>query len=386
MTGVRPLALGSAIGILGGGQLGQMTAVAARRLGYRTVVLDPDPASPAAQVADQLIQGSLEDRASIEAMAQHAAVVTYEFENIAADAVAALAERVPVHPSSDILRTSQHRIREKTAIERLGGQVPPFAAVGSPADLEAALSSLRLPVVIKTATGGYDGKGQAVARTAAEARAAAGRLLKVCDTLIVEEQVDLALELSVICARDLKGRLATYPAAENRHVHGILDVSSTPARASGAVLGRADAVARQVATGLGLVGVMAVEMFVDQQGRVLVNEIAPRPHNSGHHTIEASATSQFEQLVRIVAGLPLGDTRVARPAAMANLLGDWWSPDGTPPDRARMLAVPGVSLHLYGKAAARPGRKMGHLTAVGDTVEDAVARVLKARGDRPPSA
>ncbi len=386
MTGARPLPLGSAIGILGGGQLGQMTAVAARRLGYRSVVLDPDPASPAAQVADQLIQGSLEDRASIEAMAQHAAVVTYEFENVSADAVAALAERVPVHPSSDILKTSQHRLREKAAVVRLGGQVPPFAAVGSPADLEAALSSLRLPVVIKTATGGYDGKGQAVARTAAEARAAVVQLLQVCDTLIAEEQVDLALELSVICARDQQGRLATYPAAENRHVHGILDVSSTPARASGAVLGRADAVARQVATGLGLVGVMAVEMFVDQQGRVLVNEIAPRPHNSGHHTIEASATSQFEQLVRMVAGLPLGDTRVARPAAMANLLGDWWGPDGTPPDVARMLAVPGVSLHLYGKAAARPGRKMGHLTAVGDTVEDAVARVLKARGDRPPTA
>ena len=386
MTAVRPLPLSSAIGILGGGQLGQMTAVAARRLGYRSVVLDPDPASPAAQVADQLIQGSLEDRASIEAMAQHAAVVTYEFENVSADAVAALAERVPVHPSSDILKTSQHRLREKAAVVRLGGQVPPFAAVGSPADLEAALSSLRLPVVIKTATGGYDGKGQAVARTAAEARAAVVQLLQVCDTLIAEEQVDLALELSVICARDQQGRLATYPAAENRHVHGILDVSSTPARASGAVLGRADAVARQVATGLGLVGVMAVEMFVDQQGRVLVNEIAPRPHNSGHHTIEASATSQFEQLVRMVAGLPLGDTRVARPAAMANLLGDWWGPDGTPPDVARMLAVPGVSLHLYGKAAARPGRKMGHLTAVGDTVEDAVARVLKARGDRPPTA
>ncbi len=377
-----PLPLGSTIGILGGGQLGQMTAIAARRLGYRTAVLDPDPTSPGAQVADELIQGSLSDGAAIETLAQHAQVVTYEFENVSADAVAALERRVPVHPSSQLLRTSQHRIREKTAIQRLGGDVPPFCAVSSAADLEAALGVLHLPLVLKTATGGYDGKGQAVAATRAEARAACAELLAVSDTLIAEEQVDLALELSVICARDQQGRIATYPAAENRHVGGILDVTSAPARVSPAVAQQADAVARQLAVGLDLVGVLAVEMFVDQQGRVLVNEMAPRPHNSGHHTLEACATSQFEQLVRIVTGLPLGDTTMARPAAMANLLGDWWSPDGQLPV-ARMLAVPGVVLHLYGKASARPGRKMGHLTAVASTTEEAVARVLAARGERP---
>lgn len=384
MSARPPLPLGSPIGILGGGQLGQMTAIAARRLGYRTVVLDPDPASPGAQVADQLVQGRLDDPATIEALAQHAAVVTYEFENVDADAVAALERRVPVHPSSQLLRTSQHRIREKTAIQRLGGDVPPFRAVSSAADLEEALHALHLPLVVKTATGGYDGKGQAVVATADEARSACERLLAVSDTVIIEEQVDLALELSVICARDEVGHIATYPAAENRHVGGILDVTSAPARVSPEVARRADDVARQLAEGLGLVGVLAVEMFVDHEGRVLVNEMAPRPHNSGHHTLEACATSQFEQLVRILAGLPLGDTTLARPAAMANLLGDWWGPDGLLPV-ARMLAVPGVVLHLYGKAAARPGRKMGHLTAVADTPEEAVARVLTARGERPPT-
>ncbi len=383
MTPHPPLPLGSAIGILGGGQLGQMTAIAARRLGYRTVVLDPDPASPGAQVADQLVQGRLDDPAAIETLAQHTAVVTYEFENVDADAVAALERRVPVHPSSQLLRTSQHRIREKLAIRQLGGDVPPFRAVSSLANLEAALHALHLPLVVKTATGGYDGKGQAVVATASEARSACERLLAVSDTLIIEEQVDLALELSVICARDEAGHITTYPAAENRHVGGILDVSSTPARVSAAVAHRADQVARQLAEGLGLVGLLAVEMFVDQQGHVLVNEMAPRPHNSGHHTLEACATSQFEQLVRILARLPLGDTTLVRPAAMANLLGDWWSPDGELPV-ARMLAVPGVVLHLYGKAAARPGRKMGHLTALAHTTEEAVERVLTARGGRPP--
>ncbi len=382
MSPRSPLPLGSPIGILGGGQLGQMTAIAARRLGYRTVVLDPDPASPGAQVADQLVQGPLDDPATIEALAQHASVVTYEFENVDADAVAALERRVPVHPSSQLLRTSQHRIREKTAIQRLGGDVPPFRAVSSAADLEDALQALRLPLVVKTATGGYDGKGQAVVATADEARAACERLLAVSDTLIVEEQVSLALELSVICARDEAGHLTTYPAAENRHVGGILDVSSAPARVSTDVARRADVVARQLAEGLDLVGLLCVEMFVDQQGHVLVNEMAPRPHNSGHHTLEACATSQFEQLVRILAGLPLGDTTLARPAAMANLLGDWWGPDGELPV-ARMLGVPGVILHLYGKAAARPGRKMGHLTAVANTTDEAVERVLTARGERP---
>jgi 5-(carboxyamino)imidazole ribonucleotide synthase len=218
-----------------------------------------------------------------------------------------------------------------------------------------------------------------VATTLAEAEAAFARLRPLAEVLIVEQFVDLALELSVIVARDQNGRTVTYPPAQNRHRQGILDVSTAPAAVDEATRRQADDIARTVAAGLGLVGVLAVEMFVTHDGTVLVNELAPRPHNSGHHTIEAAATSQFEQLVRVLAGLPLGDTAMARPAAMANLLGDLWGPAGQPPDVAAMLAVPGVHLHWYGKAEARPGRKMGHLTVVADTAEDAVDRVLAAR-------
>jgi 5-(carboxyamino)imidazole ribonucleotide synthase len=376
----RPLPPGRTIGILGGGQLGRMTAIAARRIGYRTVVLDPDPASPGAQVSDGHVVGSLEDAAAMQALAREADVVTYEFENVSAEAVEALEAWVPVHPSSSILRVSQHRIREKTAVSRFGAPVPAFRAVTSLPELDEALGALVFPLVMKTATGGYDGKGQAVVRNKAEAHSAFSRLMQAADTLIIEQQVDLACELSVICARDTDGMLATYPASQNRHRDGILDVTTAPAAVDPRVSQRADAIARSIAAGLELVGLLAVEMFVDRSGEVLVNEVAPRPHNSGHHTIEAAATSQFEQLVRILAGLPLGDTRIARPAAMANLLGDLWRADGAPPDFARMLAVPGVRLHLYGKGEARPGRKMGHVTALGDSVDEALSLVLEARG------
>jgi 5-(carboxyamino)imidazole ribonucleotide synthase len=381
MTGGR-LPIGAAIGILGGGQLGRMTAMEARRLGYRTVVVDPDPQSPGAQVADITLAGSIQDLTVRTRLAELAGVVTYEFENMDGDAVEALEGLVPVHPSSHILRVSQHRVREKTTLEGLGAPVTRFRAVATPEDLEQALDALKLPLVLKTATGGYDGKGQAVVRDAASARRAYAALRPQASALIAEELVDLALELSVICARDRAGRLVTYPPGQNRHRRGILDVTTAPAPVSPEVAAEADAIARRIAEGLHLVGVLAVEMFVGRDGRVLVNEIAPRPHNSGHHTIEACATSQFEQLVRILVGLPLGDTAIARPAAMANLLGDLWA-DHNPPDFARMLAVPGVRLHLYGKAEARPGRKMGHLTAVADTLDEALIAVQRARGDSP---
>jgi len=377
----RRLPPGSTLGILGGGQLGRMTAIAARRLGYRTVVLDPDPRSPGAQVADAHVAGRLEGGQAMKALAAAADVATYEFENIDADAVEALEALVPVHPSSAVLRVCQHRIREKTTVAALGAPVPAFRAVATRADLDDALGTLPFPLVMKTATGGYDGKGQAVVETPEEAVRAFGALRAQAETLIVERKVDLDRELSVICARDQDGRLVTYPAAENRHRNGILDVTTAPAPVEPAVARRADEIARSIVEGLRLVGVLAVEMFVSRDGEVLVNELAPRPHNSGHHTVEAAATSQFEQLVRILAGLPLGDTRIARPAAMANLLGDLWAEDGTPPDFSRMLGVPGVRLHLYGKAEARRGRKMGHLTAVADSLDEALARVLQARGD-----
>lgn len=377
----RPLAPGGTLGILGGGQLGRMTAIAARRLGYRTLVLDPDPRSPGAQVADGHLAGSLEDPDAMRDLARDADVATYEFENINAEAVEALEGLIPVYPSSAVLRVSQHRIREKTTVARLGAPVPDFRAVETEEDLDAALAALPFPLVMKTATGGYDGKGQAVVRDREEAARAFADLIARAGTLIVERQVDLAVELSVICARDQDGNLVTYPPAQNRHRHGILDVTTTPASVDERIGRRADTIARAIAEGLHLTGVLAVEMFVSRTGEVLVNELAPRPHNSGHHTIEAAATSQFEQLVRIMAGLPLGDTRLIRPAAMANLLGDLWGEAGGMPDFSRMLAVPGVRLHLYGKAEPRPGRKMGHLTVVSPTAEEALARVLEARGD-----
>ncbi len=377
----RPLPVGSTLGILGGGQLGRMTAMAARRLGYHTVVLDPDPAGPGAQVADRHIKARLDDTAAMRALADVADVVTYEFENVNADAVEALEALVPVHPSSAVLRVSQHRIREKTTVAGLGAPVPPFRSAATADQLADALSVLSFPLIMKTATGGYDGKGQAVVRDRGEAFSAFERLKPGTDSLIVERLVDIETEISIICARNLAGDVVLFPPAENHHRRGILDVSTAPAGVSAGVAGRAAAIVRTIADGLRLVGLLTVEMFVDRDGQVLVNELAPRPHNSGHHTIEAAAVSQFEQLVRVMADLPLGDTDMARPAAMANLLGDLWGPGGEPPDFARMLAVPGVHLHLYGKEEARPGRKMGHLTAVADTVDEARARVLSARGD-----
>ena len=369
---------GSTVGVIGGGQLGRMMCIEARRLGFRTLVLDPDPQAPAAQVADETVVGALSDADAMREMASRVQVATYEFENIDPDAVDVMAALVPVHPSSAILRLSQHRVREKEALAHWGAPVPRFYSVQSRADLEHALARLGFPAVMKTATGGYDGKGQALVRDATEAHGAYDGLRPRAPALILEEWVDLALEVSVICARDRNGRVVSYPTAENRHKDGILDLTVAPARIPPALDREAQELARGLAVGWGLVGVLAVEMFVGRDGRLLVNEIAPRPHNSGHYTWEACPTSQFEQLVRVVTGLPLGSTSAYRPAAMANLMGDLWQGQ-VPPDFARMLEVPGVRLHLYGKATARPGRKMGHLACLADTPDEALARVERAR-------
>lgn len=375
---MTPLPPGSRIGIIGGGQLGRMLALEARRLGYATCVLDPDPRAPAAQVADLHLAGGLADPAAAAALARRVDVITYEFENVDPGAVAAAEAVCAVHPSGAVLRIAQHRIREKDAVVALGIPVPPFAAVRSPSDLAAAIARAGLPAVIKTATSGYDGKGQAVVRTQAEAEAACAGLLSRCDTLIVEGFVDFALELSVVCARGMDGATACYAPGENRHSSGILDLTVAPARVPPATAAQAQHIAAGIAAGLGVVGLLAVEMFLTRDGRLLFNEMAPRPHNSGHHTLDACPTSQFEQLLRTVCGLPLGATELYAPAAMANLLGDLW-PKGGQPDFPAALAVPGVRLHLYGKAEARPGRKMGHLCAVGETADAAIERVLTAR-------
>jgi 5-(carboxyamino)imidazole ribonucleotide synthase len=371
-------ARGGRIGIVGGGQLGRMMAMEARRLGYRTCVLDPDPLGPAAQVADAVVAGSLADASAMRRLAGEVDVATYEFENIDAEAVEALAERVPVYPSPTVLRIAQHRIQEKTALKALGAPVPKFQGVNRPEDLDEAMAAVGFPLVMKTATGGYDGKGQGIVRDRAEAALLYKRLAEGGRPVILEEWIDLATEVSVICARAADGAVRTYVTTENRHRNGILDVSTAPAAIDPALDRQAQDLARQIAAGLDVVGVLAVEMFVARNGRLLVNELAPRPHNSGHHTLESCPTSQFEQLIRIVAGLPLGDTAPYRAAAMANLLGDLWV-DGRSPNFVAALAVPGVRLHLYGKAEPRPGRKMGHVTCLAETAREARARVLQAR-------
>ncbi len=376
---MAPLLPGSRVGIIGGGQLGRMLALEARRLGYFTCVLDPDPRAPAAQVADLHLAGGLADPVAAAALARGVDVVTYEFENVDPNAVAAAETARAVHPSGAVLRIAQHRLREKEAVIGLGIPVTPFAAVRSASDLGAAIERVGLPAVLKTAASGYDGKGQAVVRRWADAEAACAALLSRCDTLIVEGLVDFELELSVVCARAADGTTACYAPGENRHSGGILDLTVAPARVPSVVAARAQDIAAVIATGLGVIGLLAVEMFLTRDGRLLVNELAPRPHNSGHHTLDACPTSQFEQLLRAICGLPLGATDLYAPAAMANLLGDLWSGVGQP-DFPRALAVPGVRLHLYGKAEARPGRKMGHLCVVAGTAEEASERVLQARG------
>ncbi|HEY8449399.1 MAG TPA: 5-(carboxyamino)imidazole ribonucleotide synthase [Bacillota bacterium] len=371
---------GAWIGVIGGGQLGRMFALEARRLNYRVCVLDPVAGAPAAQVADAQIVAPYEDQDAVAELARRVDVITYEFENVDADAVAAAEALKPVYPSSSILRVAQHRLREKETLSRHGIPVTGFRAVRTAADLEAALDYLGVPAVLKTATSGYDGKGQIVLRDRGEAAGAVATLNPAGDReLILEAWVDFQLELSVVCARGLDGAATCYPPGENHHARGILDVTILPARVPAAVAQQAQELARRIAQALDLVGVLAVEMFWTRDGRLLVNELAPRPHNSGHPTLDACPTSQFEQLLRAICGLPLGAVEPYAQAAMANLLGDLWSADGSPPDFAAVLAEPGVRLHLYGKGEARPGRKMGHLCVLAPTADEALERVLAAR-------
>ncbi|MEX0761434.1 MAG: 5-(carboxyamino)imidazole ribonucleotide synthase [Dehalococcoidia bacterium] len=377
--GVETLPPGARIGIIGGGQLGRMLALAARQMGYRIIVLDPDPDSPAAQVADDMIVAKYSSRDAARELARKSDVLTYEFENVDAEAVEAAAEITPLHPSDGVLRKAQHRVREKEALTAGGFPVAKFWPVETESEFTRAISDLGVPVVLKTATMGYDGKGQAVIRSEDEAEQAFQALGGGRSQLVLERFVPFKMEVSVICARDGSGHAVTFPCSENVHVDGILDVSIVPARVSPGVAEAASRLAAGIAEALNVVGLIAVEMFVTQDDALLVNELAPRPHNSGHYTMDACRTSQFEQLARILCGLPMGAVDMPRPAVMVNLLGDAWEDAGGQPDFASALAVPGVSLHLYGKAEARKGRKMGHITAVADDVETALANATAAR-------
>ena len=374
-SGGRPILPGAVIGVLGSGQLGRMLALAAGQLGYRVHTYSPEGDSPTGHVADAEIVGDYDDLDALRRFADGVDAVTFEFENVPSASVAAIAERALVRPAGSVLHTTQHRGREKGFLSRAGLPVAPFALVDGLDDLSAALARLGLPAILKTASFGYDGKGQARIDRAEDAPAAWDRLGR--QPAVLEAFVDFERELSVVAARGVDGRIAHYGVIENAHARHFLDVSVAPARVPPQVVRDALAIAHATIEALDVVGVLCVELFLTRDGRVLVNELAPRTHNSGHLTIDACATSQFEQQLRAVCGLPLGATDLVRPAAMANLLGDLWQ-DGEP-RWADALARPGIRLHLYGKRQAKPGRKMGHLTALAATPDDAGALVRQAR-------
>ncbi len=379
---MNPLPPGSTIGIFGGGQLGRMLALAARAMDYRTVSLDPAEDCPASQVCDDHIAAPYDDLDASSELAERSDVVTYEFENVDATAVEHIAKTTEVIPSPSVLRLTQDRELEKTAISDLGIGVPEFRIVASQGAAESAARSIGFPVVMKTTRWGYDGKGQGVAHSPVEATALFGELSENGrgSNVIVERLIDFEVEISVICARDRNGEMRTFPASENVHTNGILDLSIVPARTSSNTISKSEEVARRIAEGFGVVGLIAVEMFVTRDGDVLVNETAPRPHNSGHYSIEACDTSQFEQLARIAAGMPMGETTLLTPCAMVNLLGEVWVESSDRPNWSSALSVPGSHLHLYGKSDARVGRKMGHITVTAESAESAMELTVGARG------
>jgi len=367
---------GSTIGVLGGGQLGRMFAMAARRLGYRVHTLAPDHDTPTGQIADVEINASYDDMDAVRAFAQAVDVVTFEFENVSAEAVAEAERHAIVRPNGRSLAVAQHRLKEKSFLVEHGLPVAPFAAVRNDRDLAAAAGIAGCPSILKTATSGYDGKGQIKVDTPADLGAAWDALGR--RDAVLEAFVDLDREISVIGARGVGGEWSHFGPIENAHVRHILDVSVTPASVPDVTATLAVDAVRRIMEALDFVGILCVEFFIARDGRLLVNELAPRPHNSGHLTFDACRTSQFEQQLRAVCGLPLGSPDKLQPAAaMANLLGDLWE-DGEP-NWAAALALPDIKLHLYGKSAPRPGRKMGHLTVLAASPEEAKQRVLQAR-------
>jgi 5-(carboxyamino)imidazole ribonucleotide synthase len=371
----RVLNPGATLGVLGSGQLGRMFAIAARKMGYRVHTFSPASDTPTGQVADVEIDADYDDLDAIRAFARGVDVITFEFENVSTAATDAAAAIVPVRPSGHALHVTQQRAREKSFLALKGFPVTAHESVASLEELSAAVARIGLPAILKTASFGYDGKGQHRITSPLEVEHVWGLIGH--QPAVLERVVDFTMEFSVVAVRGLDGGFVHYGAIENQHRHHVLDLSISPARMPQPAVDEAVEVTRAIMEALEYVGVLAVEFFLTRDGRVLVNEIAPRPHNSGHLTFDACLTSQFEQQVRAICGLPLGATTLLRPAAMANLLGDAWA--GGEPNWAAALAVPDVKLHLYGKSDPRPGRKMGHLTALADSVDEAIAHVLAAR-------
>ena len=366
---------GAVLGVLGSGQLGRMFTIAARQMGYRVHTFSPESDTPTGQVADVEVTASYDDADALRAFARQVAVVTFEFENVPSAATETLESQVPVRPSPMALHVSQHRAREKQFLSKHGIPTVPYAVASTEDELAQALARVGTPAIVKTAAFGYDGKGQQTAAAATDVH----RLWTALGggQLVVEKRISLQAELSVIAARSVAGDVVQYPLFENRHANHILDLTTAPALVPPAVAAQATEIGRAILTALDYVGVLCIEFFLSTDGELMVNELAPRPHNSGHLTIDAAVTSQFEQQVRAVSGLPLGSPELVRPAAMANLLGDLWS-EGDP-DWAAACRHPDVKLHLYGKLAPKPGRKMGHLTAMARTVQEAQERVIAAR-------
>ena len=372
---MKPVLPGATVGVLGSGQLGRMFAIAARRMGYRVHTFSPDADTPTGQVADLEVIAPYDDLDDVRRFAAGVSVVTFEFENVPAPTAQAAAEHAPVRPRGEVLHTTQHRIREKTFLANAGLPLTPFRTVLNSDDLARAVADLGCPSILKTADFGYDGKGQVRVTSPEQADAAWSSIGNV--PAVLEALISFDCEVSVVAARGFDGAYADWGVIENRHQNSILDISIAPASVNDAVKREAREITRAVLEALDVVGVLCVEFFVEPGGRLLINELAPRPHNSGHLTFDASVTSQFEQQLRAVCGLPLGSTELLRPAAMANLLGDIWQT--REPNWLAALAHPDVKLHLYGKLAPRAGRKMGHLTALAPDSGTALSLVQSAR-------
>ena len=373
---------GATLGVLGSGQLGRMFAIAARRMGYRVHAYSPDRETPTGQVADLEIDADYEDLSALTAFASKVDIVTFEFENVPSVATERVAQYAPVRPRREVLHTIQSRCREKGFLAGNGFPVAPFVPVDSREELTAALERIRPPAVLKTAGYGYDGKGQARINDPEDAQAAWSAIGGV--ESILERFVDFQHEVSVVAARGHDGAFAHYGVIENRHRNHILDLSIPGMDLPQGLEAQALEITRGVLETLDVVGVLCVEFFVTADQGLLINELAPRPHNSGHFSFDACITSQFEQQVRTVCGLPMGSTQLLRPCAMANLLGEIWSQGE--PHWAAVCADPEVKLHLYGKREAHPTRKMGHLTAYGPDRESAAQRVLAARAKLAPTS
>ncbi|WP_053372689.1 5-(carboxyamino)imidazole ribonucleotide synthase [Paenibacillus sp. FJAT-27812] len=372
---VHTLLPGSTIGILGGGQLGRMMANAGSAMGYRFIALDPVVDSPTGQVAEQIV-AAYDDREAARELAKRSDVITYEFENVDADVAAMLMEESYVPQGSKLLHTTQHRLREKQAIEAAGVRVAPYREIRSVEELREAVAAFGTPCVLKTAMGGYDGKGQWVIRSAGEIEEAYETLSRAKVQLVLEQFIRFDKELSVIAARSPQGEIKAFPVAENIHVDNILHLSIVPARISAELQREAERLAMRIAEGLGVVGLIAVELFVTAEGELFVNELAPRPHNSGHYTMEACRTSQFEQHVRAVCNLPLGDTALLTPVVMVNVLGQHVEPllelTSRQDEAAKRLKV-APKLHLYGKKEAVYKRKMGHVNVLAENIDAALS-------------